>query len=89
MSGSRSVEKEKSHALAFYGAMLLQSALVKKFAETNDEDGPRKRKLVSAIGNTLVCLIIEINQKYFEMYCITFYIGIGFRIYNVTVDNNI
>jgi hypothetical protein len=58
-SGSRSVEKEKSHALAFHGdgAMLLQSALVKKFAETNDEDGPRKRMPVSDIGNTLVCLI--------------------------------
>ena len=55
-SGSGSDEKEKSDALASHGAMLLQSALVEKPADTNDENGPR-RKPLSDIGNTLVCLI--------------------------------
>lgn len=51
--GSGSDEKEKSHALASHGAMLLQSALVEKPTETNDENGSR-RKPLSDIGNTLV-----------------------------------
>jgi len=55
-SGSASDEKEQSHALASHGAMLLQSALVEKPAETNDENEPR-RKPLSDIGNKLVCLI--------------------------------
>ncbi|XP_062164836.1 kinesin-like protein KIN-4C [Alnus glutinosa] len=52
-SGSASDEKEQSHALASHGAMLLQSALVEKPAETNDENEPR-RKPLSDIGNKLV-----------------------------------
>ncbi|XP_059433828.1 kinesin-like protein KIN-4C isoform X2 [Corylus avellana] len=50
-SSSGSVEKEKSCALAFHGAMLLQSALVEKPFEANDENGPLSDD--SDIGNTL------------------------------------
>ncbi|KAG2698726.1 hypothetical protein I3760_07G163000 [Carya illinoinensis] len=51
-SGSGSDEIEKSRILASQGAMLLQSALVEKPAETNDDNGS-KRKPLSDIGNTL------------------------------------
>lgn len=54
-SGSGSDETEKSRILASQGAMLLQSALIEKPAETNDDNGS-KRKPLSDIGNTLVCL---------------------------------
>ncbi|XP_041019606.1 kinesin-like protein KIN-4C isoform X1 [Juglans microcarpa x Juglans regia] len=51
-SGSGSDETEKSRILVSQGAMLLQSALVEKPAETNDDNGS-KRKPLSDIGNTL------------------------------------
>uniref|UniRef100_A0A2N9FKI7 Kinesin motor domain-containing protein n=1 Tax=Fagus sylvatica TaxID=28930 RepID=A0A2N9FKI7_FAGSY len=51
-NGSGSDETEKSHVLASHGAMLLQSALVEKPAEENDDNGP-KRKPLSDIGNKL------------------------------------
>ncbi|KAF5955373.1 hypothetical protein HYC85_008229 [Camellia sinensis] len=47
-------ETEKSQSLASQGAMLLQSALTEKPAETNDENVPPGRKALSDIGNTLV-----------------------------------
>ncbi|KAK9271017.1 hypothetical protein L1049_026605 [Liquidambar formosana] len=52
-NSSDSDENEKSHILASHGAMLLQSALVEKPAETNDDCGS-KRKPLSDIGNKLV-----------------------------------
>lgn len=60
-NGSGSDETEKSHVLASHGAMLLQSALVEKPAEENDDNGP-KRKPLSDIGNKLVCLILTLSS---------------------------
>ncbi|XP_030933548.1 kinesin-like protein KIN-4C [Quercus lobata] len=51
-SGSGSDETEKSHSLASQGALLLQSALVEKPVEENDDNGPR-RKALADIGNKL------------------------------------
>ena len=58
-SGSGSDETEKSHSLASQGALLLQSALVEKPVEENDDNGPR-RKALADIGNKLVCLILPL-----------------------------
>ncbi|KAJ9166469.1 hypothetical protein P3X46_021220 [Hevea brasiliensis] len=51
-TGSGSDEIEKNRDLASHGAMLLQSALIEKPAETND-DGVVRRKPLSDIGNTV------------------------------------
>lgn len=48
-------EAERSHILASHGAMLLHSALSEKPVSTNNE-GAARRKPLSDIGNTLVCL---------------------------------
>jgi kinesin family protein 4/21/27 len=47
-------ETEKNQVLVSQGAMLLQSALVEKPVETND-DSVVRRKPLSDIGNTVVC----------------------------------
>ncbi|PON91611.1 Kinesin-like protein [Trema orientale] len=52
-NGSGTDEPEKDRLLASHGAMLLQSALVDKPTETN-EDGAPRRKPLSDIGNTTV-----------------------------------
>ncbi|KAL5777374.1 hypothetical protein ACOSP7_010300 [Xanthoceras sorbifolium] len=51
-SGPGTDDTDKDSILASHGAMLLQSALVDKPTETNDDCGPR-RKALSDIGNTL------------------------------------
>ncbi|KAJ0085394.1 hypothetical protein Patl1_08660 [Pistacia atlantica] len=52
-SGPGADDKEKNHLLASEGAMLLQSALIEKPTETNNDGGSR-RKPLSDIGNALV-----------------------------------
>lgn len=59
-TASEICEAERSHILAFHGAMLLQSALSDKPVITNDEGGTR-RKPLSDIGNTLVCLSYHVS----------------------------
>lgn len=63
LNGSNVVETEKSSIVASQGAMLLQSALVEKPAESNDNLGPRKKPL-SDIGNILVCFVILFKLQF-------------------------
>lgn len=63
-TGPCSSEAENNHALASHGAMLLQSALVEKPAEANEDCGV-KRKPLSEIGNTVVCSILTSYDTFF------------------------
>lgn len=62
-NSSETNEADNDRLLASHGAMLLQSALVDKPIESN-EDGVPRRKPLSDIGNTAVYLILT---KYKEL----------------------